>query len=631
MSIGKRLGSSAVHLLLLGFLAACTQQVEPGPEVIAETREEVRVDWFSTHKPVSVARACGAASDLAQVPSSFDSLETNLSELVVAQYENEWGRLQRVCEGTWEFPIPARVRDASTLVDSARIFIDELTSGSGNFEVVLYAGDGQPSLADFTAPPSAVQLGVMFSSSLHQYSGPSIAQAFEQLRSAPFLGVRIVPIYHNSPARAWARFQGIPLANPPAGRRAHLELDYAWEENTAPTISLVSPTNPLTVAHDQQVYLRAFAGDAEDGDLSSNVTWTSNISGLLGQGSLLYVTLVPGLHTLTATVTDTQGLTATQASALVTVESPPDPCAAAPGDVDRDGVCDALDRCRGYDDGRDGDADGTPDACDGLLTVGYAHTCANVTGGPLTCWGWNFYGQASPPAGETFKSITAGQVHTCGLRADGSARCWGDGRLGELAVPAGVKFTELTAGWSHTCGLLPDGSITCWGLNDKGQATPPAGNDFVSVKPGRFHTCALKRDGSITCWGYDAGFNRTLAPVGEYARLANHEVHGCALSALGTPKCWGSNGWNMSTPPAGVSFTVMSTAQYDTCGIDTAGNLRCFGGGFYGTNLPPAGAGHTQLAFFAKHACARAQSGGIECWGDQTGPGGSNAVPLGLR
>jgi hypothetical protein len=625
------MGRCGLRVFLLSFLAAgCAEQSEVALEVLGETQEEVQVDWFSTHQPVAVARACGPASDSMPIPSGFDSFETNLSDLVVAQYENEWGRLQRVCEGTWEFPIPSRVRDAATL-DSARLFIDELTSGQGNFEVTLYAGDGQSSLDDFTAPPSPVLLGTTFPSGLHELSGKSIEAAFAQLRASSHLGVRIVPVYNNGATRAWARFQGIPALNPPAGRRAHLELGYHWFVNTAPSLSLSSPKQPLTVAYDAQLQLRAFASDAEDGDLSANVTWTSDIAGPVGQGGSLYVTLMPGAHRLTATVSDAQGLTASQVSALVTVTPAPDPCAGAAGDLDRDGVCDALDRCHGYDDTRDADADGTPDACDGLLTVGFAHTCANVAAGPLTCWGWNFYGQATPPAGETFEQVTAGQVHTCGLRADRTAKCWGDGRLGELAVPPGATFKELSAGWSHTCGITPDGSIACWGLNDRGQATPPSGNDFVSVKPGRFHTCALRTNGTISCWGYDPGFGRLTPPTGEFVRITNHEVHGCALDALGTPKCWGVNGTAMSKPPVGVAFTLLSAAQNDTCGVDLQGNLRCFGSGFYGTNTPPSGAGHTQVAFFARHACARAASGGIECWGDQTGPGGSNSVPLALR
>ena len=584
---------------------------------------------YAAPHPTSVANARGPASWGAPTPTSIDVMNVNPSEVVVQQLENNYQVLYAAWEGSWEFAVPSRVSEPTTSLNAARLYLDVLNSAWGSFEVTLYAGDGQASTSDFLNPPNAVVVGIFTASAFSSSGGLDVTTAVAQLRpNAGFIGVRIVPA--NDVAASQARFQGMTAAQPSYGHNAFLSFDYRYSVNTPPTLGLIYPPGPIAVPANQPVTLTASASDVEDGDLAARVHWSSSLVGDLGDGASLTVTLPVGEHNITASVTDSQGASASTTS-IIAVQPPPDPCAAAPGDGDRDGICDALDRCWGFDDRRDADADGIPDACDGLLAVGYAHTCANVAAGPLTCWGWNFYGQASPPAGESFVAVTAGQVHTCGLRADGTARCWGDGRQGELAVPPGATFKELSAGWSHTCGLQTDGSITCWGLNDKGQATPPSGNDFVSVKPGRFHTCAIKRDGHVVCWG-DPTFARTTPPAGmDFAQVSAHEIHSCALDSSGTPTCWGSNGWNMSTPPANKRFTRLVAAQYDTCGIDLSGTLSCFGGGFYGTNTPPAGAGHTQVAFSAKHACARAASGGIECWGDQTGPGGTNAVPLALR
>lgn len=613
-------------MLLSNGCSSATDDAQ-GVETLGSQQAAVMLPGYAASRPTSAANARGPASWAAPTPTRIDVMNVGLSEVVVQQLENNYQVLYAAWEGAWEFAVPPRVGEPGTSLNTARLYLDVLNSAWGSFDVTLYAGDGQASTSDFLSPPNAVALGV-FSASAFSGSGLDVTAAVAQLRQNAFIGVRIVPA--NAPVASQARFQGLTATPPSYGHNAFLSFDYRYFVNTPPTLALIYPPSPIAVPANQPVTLSASASDVEDGDISARIHWSSSLVGDLGDGASLAVALPLGEHEITARVTDSQGASVSTTS-IIAMQPPPDPCAAAPGDADRDGVCDAVDRCWGFDDRRDADADGTPDACDGLLTVGYAHTCANVADGPLTCWGWNFYGQASPPAGESFSRITAGQVHTCGLRADGTARCWGDGRQGELAVPAGATFTELSAGWSHTCGLKTDGSITCWGLNDKGQATPPSGNDFVSVKPGRFHTCAIKQDGRVVCWG-DSSFARTTPPGGtDFAQLSAHDIHSCALDSAGAASCWGSNGWNMSMPPANRRWTQMVAAQYDTCGIDLDGTLSCFGGGFYGTNTPPAGTGHTQLAFFAKHACARAASGGIECWGDQTGTGGSNAVPVALR
>src|SRR5207245_89373 len=61
----------------------------------------------------------------------------------------------------------------------------------------------------------------------------------------------------------------------------------------------------------------ATAPDAEDGDLTTGITWTSSRDGTLGTGGTLTTsTLSTGTHTIRATVTDSSGK---QASATLTV------------------------------------------------------------------------------------------------------------------------------------------------------------------------------------------------------------------------------------------------------------------------------------------------------------------------
>lgn len=85
------------------------------------------------------------------------------------------------------------------------------------------------------------------------------------------------------------------------------------------------------------------------------------------------------------------------------------------------------------------------------ITAGLAHTCAIVAGGAVKCWGWNSYGQlgdGSTYVGEDSSSnipvdvngltgvitITAGYGHTCAQVTGGAVRCWGynfNGQLGD--------------------------------------------------------------------------------------------------------------------------------------------------------------------------------------------------------
>ena len=85
------------------------------------------------------------------------------------------------------------------------------------------------------------------------------------------------------------------------------------------------------------------------------------------------------------------------------------------------------------------------------------------------------------------------------MRRDGSVECWGDDYHGQATPPAG-EFSSVSAGYYHTCGVKTDGTVVCWGDDEEGQVTPPAG-EFTSVSSKQRSTCGVKRDGSVECWG----------------------------------------------------------------------------------------------------------------------------------
>ena len=79
--------------------------------------------------------------------------------------------------------------------------------------------------------------------------------------------------------------------------------------NTAPTVTISSPANGASFGTGTSIAFSGTAPDAEDGDLASNLAWTSNVDGLIGTGGSFSAVLSDGTHLITASVTDSGGLT----------------------------------------------------------------------------------------------------------------------------------------------------------------------------------------------------------------------------------------------------------------------------------------------------------------------------------
>jgi hypothetical protein len=90
--------------------------------------------------------------------------------------------------------------------------------------------------------------------------------------------------------------------------------------NQAPSVSIASPSNGTSAVQGALVTFSGSASDAEDGNLTSALAWTSSLEGVLGVGGSVSRSLaVVGAHAITATVTDSGGLTAsTQVTVHVT-------------------------------------------------------------------------------------------------------------------------------------------------------------------------------------------------------------------------------------------------------------------------------------------------------------------------
>src|SRR5258706_333736 len=91
----------------------------------------------------------------------------------------------------------------------------------------------------------------------------------------------------------------------------NIAIDSLLIENNIPLVTVVSPANGSAIAN-QNVTFSGFAYDPHDGYLSNNnLSWASNIDGVLGNGSYLTIaSITTGNHTITFTGTNSHGQTA---------------------------------------------------------------------------------------------------------------------------------------------------------------------------------------------------------------------------------------------------------------------------------------------------------------------------------
>jgi hypothetical protein len=90
--------------------------------------------------------------------------------------------------------------------------------------------------------------------------------------------------------------------------------------NNPPTLNISTLFEGNNFRVDQHIGLSGNAYDVEDGDISQYISWESNIDGYIGLGAELSVSLSPGLHIITAKVSDSEDLTAVQTLSFTVYE-----------------------------------------------------------------------------------------------------------------------------------------------------------------------------------------------------------------------------------------------------------------------------------------------------------------------
>lgn len=100
--------------------------------------------------------------------------------------------------------------------------------------------------------------------------------------------------------------------------------------NQAPTVTILLPNQGASYEQTTSVFMIGSASDPEDNNtvLTNQIVWSSNVQGQLGVGaSISRSDLVVGPHTITASVTDSGGLSgsATRSITITPIATPPSP------------------------------------------------------------------------------------------------------------------------------------------------------------------------------------------------------------------------------------------------------------------------------------------------------------------
>jgi PKD repeat protein/endonuclease/exonuclease/phosphatase family metal-dependent hydrolase len=226
------------------------------------------------------------------------------------------------------------------------------------------------------------------------------------------------------------------------------------------------------------------------------------------------------------------------------------------------------------------------------IVAGYFHSEALRSDGTVVGWGMSYY--AAPPAGLTgVVAISAGIFHTLALKSNGTVVAWGDTYYGQSSVPVGLSdVVAVAAGYQQSLALKSDGTVVAWGSNTYGAVAAPAGlSNVVAISAGGYHNLALKSDGTVVAWG-DNYYGQSNVPFGltGVIAIAAGGFHSLALKNDGSVVGWGDNSSGQSGLPAGLTNVWAIAAGWsESLALKSDGTVVGYGYSNYGQTMPPPG------------------------------------------
>ena len=157
---------------------------------------------------------------------------------------------------------------------------------------------------------------------------PDISSVIQEIVNRPgwTQSSSLVIIISGTGERTAEAYDGVSAAAP----LLHVE----YVSSGAPQVTISDPVSGVTYNEGDTVNFAATAIDDQDGDLSANLSWESNIDEPIGSGgSFSRSDLSSGVHTITASVTDIDGNTGSASVEITIISNPPlQPVLVAPAD-----------------------------------------------------------------------------------------------------------------------------------------------------------------------------------------------------------------------------------------------------------------------------------------------------------
>ncbi|MCP5013380.1 MAG: hypothetical protein GY942_25680, partial [Aestuariibacter sp.] len=179
--------------------------------------------------------------------------------------------------------------------------------------------------------------------------------------------------------------------------------------NTAPTVGITSPAGGSSFNLGDLITFTGTATDAEDGDLTSSLSWSSNLDGVIDSGaSFTSSTLSIGMHTITATATDSRVLTGST-SITLTVRAEVDTSYTLNYQADSEGVPadtrwnNTTSQCCGYD---------------------FSMTRPLITTTPITSYIGITQAYQFDGSNDAYSHMSLGYIHSVGRGDDASFELW---------------------------------------------------------------------------------------------------------------------------------------------------------------------------------------------------------------
>ncbi len=293
-------------------------------------------------------------------------------------------------------------------------------------------------------------------------------------------------------------------------------------------------------------------------------------------------------------------------------------------------------------------------------------------------WGYNGFGQCSPPANlGPCLQVAGGGNQTAALQSSGAVIAWGLNAQGQCNVPKNLgACLQVAAGTNHTAAISNSGIVVVWGDNSLGQCGTstervggrPGNSNSVngafwvktnSVGPcttiaaGANHTLAIKRNGIVVAWGYNiygqcgvSGENTgpygiwTKAALGACTQVAGGSNFSAALKSNGLIATWGYNGSGQCGPAnervvsssaywlrksIGICVQVSAGGEF-ALAVKQNGTVVAWGANTYGQcNVPQTITNCIQTAAGNDNSLALLSNGMVMAWGMNTS--GQSNVP----